>query len=311
MFSLPSSFLPQLLFLVRRFDGITNQLSCEEWCEVTLGNLPMWLMTKNYLMQYILLEATYLRSASCINPSDSQMGLGTNAAAAAGLEAAASCNPDTGGGFGDLEATNIAGVTTGDEGYSPDRRLQQQQHDHEQQQQQQHMAAAAAATAAAVAAAGAGMVGGPSSPSAAAAAAYAAAAIARDAAAMAAAAAAAAEALGRQGRRAAAAAGGVFAEDPSSSRQQTFTQAGFMPVLPPTTTAPAGAGKAVSGGAPSQLPVSAGIPGGLPEQSGGYRGGSGGLGGYPPGGGSGSRAVGYGPQGTSSSSSSEDAAAYA
>ena len=294
---------------MRRFDGITNQLVCEEWCEVTLGNLPMWLMSKNYLMQYILLEATYLRSASCINPLDNHMGLGANAAAA-GLEAAASCNPDTGG-MGDLEATNV--MTTGDEGYSPD--LQQQQHE-----QQQRVAAAAAAAAvagqaqaaaaaAAVAvAAGAGMVG-PSSPSAAAAAAYAAAAVARDAAAMAAAAAAAAEALGRHRHQAA---GRGYTEDPSSSRQQTFTHAGFMPVLPPTTTAPAGAGRTASGGVPSQLPGTAGgVSGGVPEQSGGYRGGLGGLGGYPPGGGSGSRAFGLGPQGTSSSSSSEDAAAYA
>lgn len=30
------------------------------------GALPMWLMVKNYLLQYILLEATYLRSTCCI-----------------------------------------------------------------------------------------------------------------------------------------------------------------------------------------------------------------------------------------------------
>lgn len=43
-----------------------NAFTCEEWSEVVPGNLPMWLMVKNYLLQYILLEATYLRSACCI-----------------------------------------------------------------------------------------------------------------------------------------------------------------------------------------------------------------------------------------------------
>jgi hypothetical protein len=56
----------QLLFLVRRFDDAGLLLLCEEWCEVLPGNLPMWLMVKNYLLQYILLEATYLRSSCCI-----------------------------------------------------------------------------------------------------------------------------------------------------------------------------------------------------------------------------------------------------
>lgn len=55
----------QLLFLVKRFDE-ANAFVCEEWCEVLPGNLPMWLMVKNYLLQYILLEATYLRSTCCI-----------------------------------------------------------------------------------------------------------------------------------------------------------------------------------------------------------------------------------------------------
>lgn len=58
--------VPQLLFLVRRFDDAGLLLLCEEWCEVLPGNLPMWLMVKNYLLQYILLEATYLRSSCCI-----------------------------------------------------------------------------------------------------------------------------------------------------------------------------------------------------------------------------------------------------
>lgn len=40
---------------------------CEEWCDVTPGDLPMWLMVKNYLLQYILLEATYLRSTCCVS----------------------------------------------------------------------------------------------------------------------------------------------------------------------------------------------------------------------------------------------------
>lgn len=55
----------QLLFLVKRFDE-GNVFVCEEWCEVAPGNLPVWLMVKNYLLQYILLEATYLRSTCCI-----------------------------------------------------------------------------------------------------------------------------------------------------------------------------------------------------------------------------------------------------
>jgi hypothetical protein len=55
----------QLLYLVKRFDE-GNAFLCEEWCEVVSGNLPMWLMVKNYLLQYILLEATYLRSTCCI-----------------------------------------------------------------------------------------------------------------------------------------------------------------------------------------------------------------------------------------------------
>lgn len=59
------SLLLQLLFLVRRFDE-SNAFTCEEWSEVVPGNLPMWLMVKNYLLQYILLEATYLRSTCCI-----------------------------------------------------------------------------------------------------------------------------------------------------------------------------------------------------------------------------------------------------
>jgi hypothetical protein len=60
------SYWLQLLFLVRRFDDAGLLLLCEEWCEVLPGNLPMWLMVKNYLLQYILLEATYLRSSCCI-----------------------------------------------------------------------------------------------------------------------------------------------------------------------------------------------------------------------------------------------------
>jgi hypothetical protein len=64
---LPLSLLPwpQLLFLVKRFHE-DNVFVCEEWCEVAPGNLPVWLMVKNYLLQYILLEATYLRSTCCI-----------------------------------------------------------------------------------------------------------------------------------------------------------------------------------------------------------------------------------------------------
>ncbi|KAF8059115.1 hypothetical protein HT031_005287 [Scenedesmus sp. PABB004] len=72
----------QLLFLVRRCDGDGDGdgagagagLPCEEWCEVGPGQLPMWLMVKNYLLQYILLEATYLRSAACVpgGPADQE-----------------------------------------------------------------------------------------------------------------------------------------------------------------------------------------------------------------------------------------------
>jgi hypothetical protein len=58
-------FSSQLLFLVKGFDE-ANAFTCEEWSEVVPGNLPMWLMVKNYLLQYILLEATYLRSTCCI-----------------------------------------------------------------------------------------------------------------------------------------------------------------------------------------------------------------------------------------------------
>ncbi|WIA18590.1 hypothetical protein OEZ85_010031 [Tetradesmus obliquus] len=72
----------QLLFLVRRFDDAGLLLLCEEWCEVLPGNLPMWLMVKNYLLQYILLEATYLRSSCCIT-----------GVAAAGDQEAATCPP--------------------------------------------------------------------------------------------------------------------------------------------------------------------------------------------------------------------------
>lgn len=56
----------QLLFLVKKFDEAGRSPMCEEWCEVLPGHLPMWLMVKNYLMQYILLEATYLRSSCCV-----------------------------------------------------------------------------------------------------------------------------------------------------------------------------------------------------------------------------------------------------
>ena len=39
---------------------------CVWWWWGGGDNLPVWLMVKNYLLQYILLEATYLRSTCCI-----------------------------------------------------------------------------------------------------------------------------------------------------------------------------------------------------------------------------------------------------
>eukprot|EP00775_Hariotina_reticulata_P001836 gene1836-2168_t len=57
----------QLIFLVKRYEEERPSPMCEEWCDVTPGDLPMWLMVKNYLLQYILLEATYLRSSCCVS----------------------------------------------------------------------------------------------------------------------------------------------------------------------------------------------------------------------------------------------------
>jgi hypothetical protein len=53
--------------LVKRYEEERPSPMCEEWCDVTPGDLPMWLMVKNYLLQYILLEATYLRSTCCVS----------------------------------------------------------------------------------------------------------------------------------------------------------------------------------------------------------------------------------------------------
>lgn len=77
----------QLLFLVKRFDEGAAAPSCEEWAEVVPGALPMWLMVKNYLLQYILLEATYLRSTCCITgkPHTGDGNGKCNSAAAAAL----------------------------------------------------------------------------------------------------------------------------------------------------------------------------------------------------------------------------------
>lgn len=74
----------QLLFLVKRFDE-RGALACEEWAEVVPGNLPLWLMVKNYALQYILLEATHLRSGACITGAC----VGRRRAGCAGVHASA------------------------------------------------------------------------------------------------------------------------------------------------------------------------------------------------------------------------------
>jgi hypothetical protein len=65
----PSSFVvPQLLFLVRRCSPATNALMGDEWCEMCVGNLSMWLLVKNYLLQVLLLEAAYLAPPALPSP---------------------------------------------------------------------------------------------------------------------------------------------------------------------------------------------------------------------------------------------------